>query len=552
MPIAIGTKLLEFIGANDIMKRFKILKIGIFILITIFLYCKISDILVYTEPVTTRILEGFYDLEEDTVDVIFMGPSLIYNGISPLDIYEDTGIVSYNLATPAQEIELTYYLLKDALKMQSPKLVVLDINQLFKRINDGENYNTWSIDNMPYGENKFYMAEIQAEKLNQSIIFYLFPLLRDHTRWSDLTSTDFTSHNKLYYSKGFWSTPNVRTTDIDISKMNEIEEYIHNDIISNTTIYSEYNIENIEQYDNYYEDDAYDEMDEERLGWLDMIDELCSENGIELLLIKMPVIQNPITRKGSWTYNRYCVAKEFAQNNLYNYVDLIYDSGIDWDTELDFQDFSGHCNIFGAEKASEYVGKYLLNNYPNIASGSNDDYDSDLELYKYIRQILKLECETDLTKYFERLNNMDNITLFLSGYGDATYNKSEKLAELINSVGFKADFNNMPLAYTGIVSNGISVFEESSNRPIEISGNIYDMDIEYKLNSTDYYHSSNASISINGVEYVNGNYGLNMVVYDNVTNLVIDSVYFRNENVIRNYTSAYYYFTAYEKAIAMK
>ena len=80
---------------------------------------------------TSYQMETFWNLPNNTNEVLFLGTSHMMCGISPVEIYEKNGIVSYNLGTASQPIQGTYYLLKEAFKYQSPKVIVLDVSNLF-------------------------------------------------------------------------------------------------------------------------------------------------------------------------------------------------------------------------------------------------------------------------------------------------------------------------------------------------------------------------------------------------------------------------------------
>lgn len=52
--------------------------------------------------------EDFYNCEQDTVDVIFVGGSMSYSGFSPMELYEKYGISSYNFGTSNQSMLAGY------------------------------------------------------------------------------------------------------------------------------------------------------------------------------------------------------------------------------------------------------------------------------------------------------------------------------------------------------------------------------------------------------------------------------------------------------------
>lgn len=69
----------------------------------------------------------------DSIDVVFVGDSIGWSGYSPLYLYKQTGIRSYNFSTPGMWAYDAYVSLKQVTKNQKPKVLVLDANQLFAR-----------------------------------------------------------------------------------------------------------------------------------------------------------------------------------------------------------------------------------------------------------------------------------------------------------------------------------------------------------------------------------------------------------------------------------
>ena len=121
----------------------RIVKIVAFFVIGIMLFFAVQGIFIpkwYSDGATNRVLSGFFALENDTAEVLFLGTSHMGSGVSPMKIYEDTGIVSYNLATSGQPLECSYFLLKEAFKTQSPKVVFLDAGRILN--GEGNNNNS--------------------------------------------------------------------------------------------------------------------------------------------------------------------------------------------------------------------------------------------------------------------------------------------------------------------------------------------------------------------------------------------------------------------------
>lgn len=69
---------------------------------------------------------SFHNLPENSMDVIVLGSSHAQYSFSPNFFYEDTGLYSYVLGSACQPLEVSYQMLREALKTQNPKLVVLE------------------------------------------------------------------------------------------------------------------------------------------------------------------------------------------------------------------------------------------------------------------------------------------------------------------------------------------------------------------------------------------------------------------------------------------
>ena len=69
---------------------------------------------------------NLYRQEENSVDVLVLGTSCGYAGVNTNILFEEYGIAAFNLCSAEQPYWITYYYLKEALKTQKPKLVLLD------------------------------------------------------------------------------------------------------------------------------------------------------------------------------------------------------------------------------------------------------------------------------------------------------------------------------------------------------------------------------------------------------------------------------------------
>ena len=162
----------------------------------------------HSEPQTLT-YEGFYNMKKESVDVLIMGTSQAAAGFNPQDLYNARQIRSYNLASSAQPVWLTYYWLKEALNYQKPSVVVFDCNYMFSdRIY--EDSCRRALDYMRWGRTKTEAVRAVVEYdiyADENMLSYVFPFFRFHERWKEFDEWDF---NWANFSgtpsplKGFW------------------------------------------------------------------------------------------------------------------------------------------------------------------------------------------------------------------------------------------------------------------------------------------------------------------------------------------------------------
>src|SRR5574344_1279692 len=139
---------------------------------------------------TDDILNGYKNEQQNSLDVLFIGDSDIYNGISPMEIYEKYGITSYDFASSAASNLLMYYMLQEALKTQSPKVVIMDETSIFG-YKEGETNTHRAMDLMPLDNVKLSLINDPDYHFNiGDKLTILFPVFRYHDRWNKINLTD--------------------------------------------------------------------------------------------------------------------------------------------------------------------------------------------------------------------------------------------------------------------------------------------------------------------------------------------------------------------------
>lgn len=299
-------------------------------------------------------------------DVIFFGDCDAYESYSPIKMYEEYGISAYIRGSGEQYICQSYYLLKDVLRTETPKVVVLSVHNLQFDVPRNEAYNRMTLDGMRWSQDKVDAINASMTE-GETFASYMFPILRYHDRWSELTKTD-------------------------------IEHVFSKDITSHNGYYMRCDIKPQGNFPPSMALVNYD-FGENAMSYLDKIRVLCEENGIELLLVRAPIEYGWYEQ---WDQNVEEYAEQYGLTYL-NFND--YKDEIGLDMSVDTYDAGLHLNIYGAEKLSVYFGQYLVDHYdltdyrevPEVAA----EYEKDIEFYNSMRddQLYEIETYGELKSY---------------------------------------------------------------------------------------------------------------------------------------------------------
>ena len=213
----------------------KAIKIFAFTLCAIILFSFISNI--YERKTYTGAwnymakINEFYSLENDTLDYIGVGSSHMYCTLNPLEVWKESGVAGFLLATQQQPLTASYHYIKEAFKTQSPKYVILEGYMICGEDSYDSAVLYDAIDPLKPSLNKFQMINNLVEYEQRPN--YYFNILKYHTRWNTITANEVNSvldeHIDTY--KGFvalqgnFSGNNVlpdynNTKDIELSEFN--------------------------------------------------------------------------------------------------------------------------------------------------------------------------------------------------------------------------------------------------------------------------------------------------------------------------------------------
>lgn len=296
-------------------------KIVIFLSICAFLLVYISPIFVpknnsNQSGIKYENARGFYGENKNTVDVLAIGNSDLYSAMNPLQIWNEQGYTSYVCAEPQQSIFAAYYMLKEVLTCQKPKVVILEVDELFSK-NEAEDID---------------------EAINNALK-YAFPLFEYHSRWKDLTVNDF------------------QDRDADYKTRMESKGYIfHNNIKSNPDGFK------------YLAKNRNASITQTTQMYLKKFIDLAHDHGAEVMFVWFPSATTATTK-------RHESVQRLSKSLNIPFIDFNidqFDTGFDWQT--DTRDGGNHLNYSGASKITKFLGQYLKENYELTDHRDNPKY----------------------------------------------------------------------------------------------------------------------------------------------------------------------------------
>ncbi|MDD6194958.1 MAG: hypothetical protein PUB19_08675 [Lachnospiraceae bacterium] len=276
----------------------------------------------------------FYDMDEDA-DVLFLGTSVTFNGISPLDLWNEYGMVSFNLANEGHDLANSYWALKEALNYQQPKVVVIDVSYL--TVESSEPRVHVLLDNMPFGLTKLQaICDLTPKGQWRD---YVFPLMFYHGNWENVTTNNFQEVTSINYG----------ATVAQYSKKD--------DVIFDTSVFA--------QGLTVLPEDDVCQIPERALTYIDKITALCKENNIQLLFVNYPSYATGETNHGNGEelqrmWNAFSLVADENDVDYLNCLHLIEDIGFDY--QKDLRDWR-HLSVYGNQKMTSYIGAYIMEHY---------------------------------------------------------------------------------------------------------------------------------------------------------------------------------------------
>lgn len=266
--------------------------------------------------------DNFAKFEKGSMEIVFIGNSHQFCSISTEILAEEYGIESFMLSSSAQTIPMSYYAAMEAIELQQPEKIVLEVSYCandFRTVTDEMSHCFF--DGMPNCKAK--RLAIQDLIKEEDRIYYYLPLGLYHNRWKELTKDDFsitqvTARGGVYYE--------------DVKYNSEIP------MIS---------------------EDQTEAMPAEMEKYMDLLVELCKENDVKLILYVAPFntlwgseqeIEDLYRRQRIFNY-----ISGYAEKNQVPYYNLFYEQeALGLNGETDWMD-TQHLNYLGQRKMTEYM-----------------------------------------------------------------------------------------------------------------------------------------------------------------------------------------------------
>ena len=291
----------------------------------------------------------FYDMPENSLDLVFLGSSHSYCTFDPELFDELLGIRSYQMGMPLQHPDSTYYTLLEVLGRQTPGIVVMELY--------------WDMLRKPFD-------------LNQAVSF--FEVLRNDGLIDDYIKNVFPLSEKVKYKMlpiryqadffAYRSRLIINRLDENYglkAQINQIpgEEYLK----PGGFIYCTYNMpEEKYTYANAFlnfdgKDWAFDKTQKK---YISLIIDLCRENNIELFFVTAPIANISVDHIANYGYIHNTIA-DFAEENGIKYIDYnIVNINTGMLGNVNFRD-DAHLNYSGSLIVGRHFAEWLKDSIIN-------------------------------------------------------------------------------------------------------------------------------------------------------------------------------------------
>lgn len=454
-----------------------------FIILTVFFSLAISYHKVFSFKYGDGIygLTAFYELEKNSVDVLILGSSHAFQSINPAVFWKEKKIRAFDLCGSVQPMWNTYYYLLEAMKTQKPKLVVLEayclVNDI-QYIDDSRIIK--NVAGMKWSWDKIDALKVSAPKKRWTE--FGLEYIQYHNRYKDLQKDDFIPYmGESAQYKNFKGNGN-----------NFIVTPCNKPIVHNTH-------------------DCFP-LSKKQGEYYNKIIDYCNQNNIQLLIIVSPY--SGYEKRCQNVFNeaaRVANSKNVKFINFNEYYDAM---GLDWKT--DSSDIS-HLSYEGNHKFTKFLIEYIMKKYnltssKNISETSYYSWEKNAEFDTAEGFDDKMRKTSNIDVYFSKLKALDkNYIVLLSKKGVKIVNNMS-----LNSLFAFWKIKNLSdkFTYTWTIEQDVATLHQKS---------------KYGYNYMQKFSDGELLMDKDGIYYNKQNYeimndGVNIIIYDKITQKIADAV----------------------------
>lgn len=364
------------------MKKKETVYVIIFICLSLLMITGLSRVL--TDKTGRSRKYEFYNSETD-FDALYFGASRIREAVDPIYIWTNYGISSYNMASAGESVQMSYYVLADALENCTPEVVFIDAAKISDEedsINAGYGFVHESIDAIPINRIKLEAVDYAGRFFDGGKLAFLSMLYAYHDRYEDLDMDDFRFR------------PNANKGAYIMTSVVKGERPVH------------------------LTDDEKKLKGGDGVRYYERILKLCREKGVKCVLTDIPVNRSAYSESRQKHLNALIRLTREQGGYSIAFNEMTEELGLDYDHC--FGD-SGHLNFIGAEKVSDYLARYMREQL-GIADHRDDpaysvSWDRDVAEWSS-RKVEKLVEKTDAVEYlFGAMDENRDITLYAKDTG---------------------------------------------------------------------------------------------------------------------------------------
>lgn len=468
-----------------------VVKITVFVLILCFTGRYLMQIFGYKDSGGGGGWARFYASEEESIDVMIFGSSHAHCTVDNSILWNDFGIPSFTLSAGSQELDSTYYFMRESLKTQRPKVMLVEALSV---TGDGPiannettiNRNTmgmrWSGLLYEYVGMLSDSAGYTEDERRRA--FLKFPVV--HSRYRELTRDDF--EDDIYYMKGYRGS----------NDHNPLEAVPEACFVTETA-----------------------DIEEGRREYLVKMMELCRAEGIQLIFFAAPY---PLEPRNQMQFNAFELLAEEYQVPFINFNRIYQEIGFDY--TQDIRDGS-HVNNKGAAKVTTYLGQ-LMKETVELPDHRGEEAYHQWNLhsqYLEAKEITwQLQRQQDIDSYLEALCRIpDKYLVILSLDGNYTA-LGEIFTDRLAALGIdRASYDK-----GGVWVKKDGGFLYYSEGAWEYDKVLQVGQTKVRLLSKTGYDGDGEKIRlpemvVNSTDYANVTNGFNIVVYDTELNHLLDA-----------------------------